>query len=143
MFSASHICRREDFFRFLDLEIKRARRYQNFFSVVRFELRNDGTKGTTSLKPLITLLREEIRETDVIGQTWDNEVMIILPHCDFSGAGVVNLRLNSLIRDFHFGDDGFKMKSGLVCFPVEGTDMAEILNKLEVRNAEGSSMGTN
>jgi len=124
MFSASHICRREDFFRFLDLEIKRARRYQNFFSVMRFELGNDGTTGTRSLKPLMALLREEIRETDVIGQTWDNEVMIIFPHCDFLGASVVKLRLNSLIKDFHFGDDGFKINSGLVCFPVEGTDMA-------------------
>jgi hypothetical protein len=147
MFPTNHICLREDFFRLLDLEIKRARRYQNFFSVMRFELQSgeEKTPGNPErgLKSLVELLREDIRETDVIGQTWDNEIMIILPYCDYSGADVVKTRLNSLVRDFQFGENSFKINSALVCFPIEGTDMTEILNRLKVCKPRMTVTGMN
>ena len=130
---AGQIFAREAFLLFLDLEIKRARRYQNFFSVMRFRLSGGGGgtgSQTNSLKSLAKLLRGEVRETDVLGQTKKNEIMLILPYCDSSGADVVNSRLNGLIRDFHFGKEEFKIDSGLVCFPVEATDMTEILKRL-------------
>jgi len=134
MFDSVGIFAREAFLLFLDLEIKRARRYQNFFSVMRFELCSEGkkpkSKGAKSLKSLLKLIREEMRETDVIGQTRDNEVMILLPYCDCAGANCVNMRLGDIIKDFHFGNREFTINSGLVCFPVEANDMAEIMNKL-------------
>ncbi len=145
MFSKSHLFARQDFFRFLDLEIKRARRYQNFFAVMRFELRGEGVKKAKiqakGLEPLIKLLRGEIRETDVIGQTKKNEIMIILPYCDSSGADIVKIRLNNLVEDFRSGKGEFKIKSGLVCFPMEGTDMAEILTNLGTVNARVRGIG--
>jgi len=123
----------------LDLEIKRARRYQNFFAVMRFEVNEEVAKKAkiqaNGLESLVKLLRGEIRETDVIGQTDQNEIMIILPYCDSSGADVVKIRLNNLVRDFRSGKGEFKIKSGLVCFPMEGTDMAEILTNLGTVNA--------
>ncbi len=135
MLVVDRIFAREAFLQFLDLEIKRARRYQNFFSVMRFELCDDNGKGTKrqtkSLRSLIELVTGEVRETDVVGRTTNNEIMIILPYCDSSGADVVNTRLNSLIRDFHFGNRGVKVNSGLVCFPVEANEMTEILNRLK------------
>lgn len=146
MMVAGHIFARETFLLFLDFEIKRARRYQNFFSVVRFELSGGGGGAgsqTKSLKSLVKLLRGEVRETDVLGQTKKNEIMIILPYCDSSGADVVNTRLNGLIRDFHFGKEEFKIDSGLVCFPVEATDMTEILNRLNTSPQSSPLEGMN
>ena len=138
---------REDFYRFLDLEIKRARRYQNFFSVIRFEMLAQSEAWTKRqekhFKSLVNLLREEIRDADVIGQTWNNEVMIILPHCDQSGANVVQTRLGGVIKDFHFGKNDFKVNSDLVCFPVEGTDMPAILEKLSAHNKGSLAVGMN
>jgi hypothetical protein len=138
---------REDFYRFLDLEIKRARRYQNFFSIIRFEMLARTKPWTRRqekhFKSLVNLLREEIRDADVIGQTWDNEVMIILPHCDQSGANVVQMRLSGVIKDFHFGKNDFKVNSDLVCFPVEGTDMPAILEKLSAHHEESLVIGMN
>lgn len=135
MLSTNHIFAREDFFRLLDLEIKRARRYQNFFSVMRFELHEERTRGTRvqgkSLKSLAKLLREEIRETDVIGQTTKNEIMIIFPYCDSSGADIVNRRLNGVVEDFHLGEKGFQIKFALISFPVHANDMTEILSRLK------------
>lgn len=135
MLAVGHVFAREAFLHFLDLEIRRARRYQNFFSVMRFELRNEGAEMTTSqtksLKSLVKLLRGEVRETDVFGQTREDEIMIILPYCDSAGADVVNTRLKSLISDFHTDSRGFKINSGLVCFPGEANDMTEILNRLK------------
>ena len=140
MFSRSHLFVREDFFRFLDLEIKRARRYQNLFGVLRFELYNSGpgvrTNPEKGLKSVSKLLRDEIRETDILGQTKRNEIMILLPYCDSSGSEVVYTRLDRLIRDFHFGNHEFRINSSYVCFPTEGTDMAEILNKLEAHKVD-------
>jgi len=147
MFYGSLICLRDDFYRFLDLEIKRARRYQNFFTVIRFEMLAEGKQWTQKqekrFKSLANLLREEIRDADVIGQTWDNEIMIILPHCDQSGANVVQTRLNGVIKDFHFGNNDFKINSDRVCFPGEGTDMPEILKKVSAHNTDSLLMGMN
>ncbi len=137
MLSRNHVFERDEFFRLLDLEIKRARRYQNFFSVMRFALHENGARATTvrakSLNSLVKLLKGEIRETDVLGHTKKNEIMIILPYCDSSGADIVDSRLNSLIKEFRLGKDEFKIIFRLVCFPTEGTDMAEILKNLEGR----------
>jgi GGDEF domain-containing protein len=145
MFSRNHVFTGENFFRLLDLEIKRARRYQNLFGVLRFELNNRGSTISGNLgkdlKFVLKLVREEIRETDVLGQTEKNEIMVILPYCDSSGLEVVYARLNNLIRDFHFGDHQVKVHSGFVCFPMEGTDMEEILNKLETRRVSGGPPG--
>ena len=143
MFVAEQVFAREAFMHYLNLEIKRARRYQNFFSVMRFELELrdnhvDGIKKReSSLKSLLKLLREEIRETDILGQTRENEVMVLLPYCDCSGADVVNMRLSGVIRDFYFGNEEFNVKCGLACFPVEATDMLEILKKLVPRPVYG------
>lgn len=146
MFSRNHIFAREDFFRLLDLEIKRARRYQNLFGVVRFELKEHGHGGIQNqgknLRFMLKLLREEIRETDLLGQTEKNEVMILLPYCDSSGSEVVYARLDSLIKDFRFGKEKLKVSSGFVCFPMEGNDMTEILKKLQTRNINREASGT-
>jgi GGDEF domain-containing protein len=113
---------------------------------MRFELFDDarGTKGQTrSLKSLIKLIKEEVRETDIMGATNKNEIMIIFPYCDSSGAEIVNTRLSNLIRDFHFGTKGFKIDFGLVCFPVEATDMSEILKKLKSTSQPAPQAGLN
>ena len=141
MFSKSHVFVREDFFRFLDLEIKRARRYQNLFGILRFELCNSKPNGTgnqgESLKFLLKLLQDEIRETDVLGQTEKNEVMIILPYCDSAGSRIVHSRLDALVRDLRLADNAFKINSAFVCFPMEGTDIQDILHRLVARSSNG------
>ncbi len=145
MFSAKHVFTREDFFQFLDLEIRRAQRYQNFFSVMKLELPRKRTTAANNqlktLKALVKLLREEIRETDVIGQTNKSEIMILLPYCDSSGADVVNRRLSSLVEDFHFGEEGLQVKFGLISFPVQANDMAEILYRLNERPQDAAVSG--
>jgi GGDEF domain-containing protein len=143
MFSRGHVFRREDFFRLLDLEIKRARRYQNLFGVLRFELHGREAAMSRNLgkdvKFVVKLLQEEIRETDVLAQTEKNEIMVILPYCDSSGSEIVHARLNNLIRDFHFGNQNVTVRSGVVCFPMEGTDMEEVLDKLGTQSVRGGS----
>jgi len=143
MFSEGPVFVRDDFFQLLDLEIKRARRYQNLFGLLRFELLDTGGTDTggrhKSLRSLLQLVREEIRETDLVGQTKKNEIMILLPYCDSIGSEVVYGRLNSLVRDFHFGNDQLKVISGYVCFPMEGTDMGEILNRLTDKSRDAAS----
>ncbi|MBW2123982.1 MAG: diguanylate cyclase [Deltaproteobacteria bacterium] len=139
MFSEGPVFVRDDFFQLLDLEIKRARRYQNLFGLLRFELFNTGkdTGGRNkSLRPLLRLVREEIRETDLVGQTKKNEIMVLLPYCDSIGSEIVCGRLTNLVKDFHFGNDELKVLSGYVCFPMEGTDMGEILNRLTHKTQE-------
>jgi hypothetical protein len=143
----NHVYRGEDFFRLLDFEIKRARRYQNFFSVMRFALQGDGGSEESSqeerLKYLLNLVREEIRETDLIGQTTRNEIMIILPYCDPAGAKVVNTRLNRLVNDFHFDEEGLQVRSGLTIFPVQANNMTEILDSLNMAPKDTAPTGMN
>jgi hypothetical protein len=146
MLAIDRIVAREVFLHFLDLEIKRARRYQNFFSVMRFELCNEGEETRSqpkSSRSLGKLLEGEVRETDVVGQMKKNEFMILLPYCDSLGADVVNKRLKSLIRDFHLGERGLRIKSALISFPVQANDMNEILIRLNGNPRKSPISGMN
>jgi GGDEF domain-containing protein len=143
MFSGNHIFMREDFLRLLDLEIRRARRYQNLFGLLKFELQNRAFHGMVgngkSLKFVLKLLSDELRETDVLGQTNENEVMVILPYCDPLGSETVHRRLSDILNELHLSDRGVQVQSRCACFPKEGTDMEEMLTKLETTNGDDPS----
>jgi hypothetical protein len=87
----SRILKHEIFLYLLDLEVKRARRYQNFFSVLILKLvqlsNKDNSRGLHNCyNQLSHLLREEFRESDILASLGENKLVALLPYADMSAG---------------------------------------------------------
>ena len=131
MFAFGHVFNRQSFLFLLDLEIKKAQRYQNYLSLLSFTFdylnpylpKNPGI----SLKTMGNLLKDELRETDVIGQGGANRLLVMLPYSDMLGAQKVRRRLEQTLRDYGFGTRGFAIQIDEVCFPTHATSTEDLL----------------
>lgn len=120
----------------LELEIKRSLRYQNFVSLLLIET-NPGTMGEDNVFPLpplekiIFLLRNEIRETDLIASAKENLITLVLLYSDKVSANKVAVRLHSCMRNY-FGSEINNSRTffslGGACFPSHATDPAGLLS---------------
>ena len=130
MFAFGHVFNRQSFLLLLDLEIKRARRYQNYLSVLSLTLGplnpSLGENPTISLKTLANLLRDELRESDLVGEAGTNRLLVMLPYADMSGAHKVRERLEQILQDYGFGEKGLAVVIGEVCFPTHATNIDDL-----------------
>ena len=74
-------------FNLLDIEVKRSRRYQNFFCILVLKLNrisnhDNGIQQRSCYKKMAHLLKEELRESDIVGILSDNSIAAILPYGD-------------------------------------------------------------
>ena len=131
MFAFGHVFNRQSFLFLLELEIKRAHRYQNYLSLLSLtfgHLNPSLENPSISLKTLANLLKDELRETDAIGQGGTaNRLLVMLPHADMTGAHKVKERLGQIIQDYGFGAKGLTIEIGEVCFPTHATNTDDLL----------------
>jgi hypothetical protein len=118
----------------LDLEVKRARRYQNFLCLMSLKIERcakDGEEANflSCHRTLINLLMEEIRESDVIGSLELNKLIVLLPYADAKAGAYVKSRFEDVLKYFDFKNNGFEIVVDQVCFPVHGTDTTDLLKK--------------
>ena len=131
----NRILNREIFLYLLDREVKRGRRYQNFFCLLILELihlsREDNRHGLwTCYKKLTDLLKEEFRESDLLGSLSENRLAVLLPYADLSAGGQAQSHFESRLKYYDFKSDGYEVKIDKICFPVDGTDVAGLGKKL-------------
>ena len=129
------ILNRELFLSMLDLEVKRARRYQNFFSILKLKLSPlPGFENGSDLKPccrtLTDLLAKELRESDIFSSLVDDQWVILIPYADSSDIGLLRLRLMGSLEYYDFKTKGYEVRADLVCFPIDGTNTADLIEKL-------------
>jgi PleD family two-component response regulator len=134
MFVFGHVFNRDSFLFLLDLEIKRARRYQNFLSLLSLTLRDldpspRGNPGV-SLKNLAYLLKDELRDTDFVGEGGANRLLVMLPYADMAGVDKVKEKLEKIFQDYGFEAEGNAIEIGEVCFPTHGTNVEELLKRV-------------
>lgn len=132
---AERICDWPAFLYFMDLEVKRARRYQNFFAVLILELskmvsaaKEGDLEG--SRRKLMQMTMEELRESDVISRIGGQRVAVLLPYADGAAAGHAKLRCEGMLKLYAFGEEGYQVKIEAVCFPNDSTDTAELLQRI-------------
>jgi GGDEF domain-containing protein len=129
------ILNREVFFQLLDLEVKRARRYQNFFSLLIMRLRRL-TGGLESGAPqgcyqkLCGLLSEELRANDILGALDRDRIVALLPYADGIAVDSVKTRFEGNLRYFSFYDEGFELEMERFCFPTDGADTGDLIQRL-------------
>ena len=122
------------FFYLLDLEVKRARRYQNFLcilllKVTRLPHHEQGNGVQTCLNMMRNLLLQEIRESDIPGSLGENRLAILLPYADMTAGDQAKSRLESILRYLDLGSRGCEVAIDQICFPVNGTNPADLIKK--------------
>jgi len=138
MFAFGNVLNRQSFLFLLDLEIKRAQRYQNFLSLLSLTFGHldpsVGENARISLKTLANLVKGELRDTDIVGQDAGNRLLVMLPYADMAGAHTVRERLEKILYEYGFGRKGFTVEINEVCFPSHATtfdDLFQMAGNLE------------
>jgi len=128
------ILNRDLFLFLLDLEVKRARRYQNFLCLVFFKIKQFSREGNVGglkdcYQTLSDLLVEQIRESDIIGSIELGKLLVLLPYADSQAGAHVKSRFEDALRYYDFRSKGFEIIIDQVCFPVNGTDTIDLIKK--------------
>jgi GGDEF domain-containing protein len=135
------ILNKELFLYLLDLEVKRGRRYQNFLSILILDLialpkGNEGTDLETSYQMLTSLLKDELRETDIFGALGEKRLIVLLPYADLAAGTLAKSRFENILGHYDFKSKGYKVQIHQVSFPMNGTDTADLVKQLVVPAAQ-------
>src|SRR3990170_378004 len=129
----SRILNKDLFLYLLDLEVKRARRYQNFLSLLMLNLKqlskDDGKYFLVCQQALGRLLSAELRETDLLGSLGKNSLVVLLPYADPSAGGIAKSRFEDILKYYDFRNKGFEVLVDQRCFPLNGTDAIDLIGE--------------
>jgi PleD family two-component response regulator len=130
----SRILNKDQFLYLLDLEVKRARRYQNFLSILFLKFiqcSNDeqGKDLQSCHQALNNLLMGEMRETDILGSLGENKLVVLLPYADVSAGDLAKSRFVDTLKYYDFRSKGYEVEIDQICFPINGTDTIDLIKK--------------
>ncbi len=143
------VLERDVFQYFLDLEIKKAMRYQHFFSLLIIEpdLIDDNVIRAEILKTMANLIKEEVRTTDVIGRMGKNNFYVILFHAETSNTFSVAERIRSRIESYAFKKNNGATKEtisvGGACFPTHANELVNLVRNATEMICEAKNNGGN
>ncbi len=128
------ILNRDLFLFLLDLEVKRARRYQNFICIMLLKIKQfsqeaDGGGLETCYRAVSNLLTEEIRESDVVGSLELDKLVVLLPYADVRAGIHVQSRFKDALEYYNFKSKGFEITIDQVCFPINGLATMDLIRK--------------
>ena len=136
----------------LDLEIRRSERYKLSFSLVfidldRFKLVNDSRghlTGSDVLRECAGLLRQCVRDVDVLFRYGGDEFTILLVESSEQGAAIVAERIRSTIESFHFQQESgsplrLTATIGYATYTENATDKKSILEMADRAMYHGKS----
>lgn len=132
---SGRILARDMFLNLLDIEVKRARRYQNFFCILVMKLNqvarhDNGTLQNECYRKMTHLLEEELRESDILGTLGNDCVAALLPYGDDAAGDLTRTRFEGTLKYYDFKNDGYEVKIEQVCFPMDGTDTSDIVKRV-------------
>ena len=130
------ILTRAMFLSILEIEVKRARRYQNFLCLIIFRIKpfsgeqnRGGLEGCR--RALGDLLSAEMRESDIIGSLELDKVVVLLPYADVKAGAHVKSRFEEALKYYDFNDKGFEIMVDQSCFPIDATDTSDLIRKAQ------------
>ncbi len=136
---SSRIVSRDLFLYLLDLEVKRARRYQNFLCLLLLNFDQSPIASEANLPScheiFSNLLMDETRETDILGSLGEKTLAILLPYADNAAGTHAKARFEGALKCFDSERKGYRIRIEQVCFPINGTDTNDL-----IRNAFGHQM---
>jgi len=132
--SYGRVLDRDLFFFLLDLEVKRSRRYQNFLCLMLlkikpFSINDNGEKRDTYDQILRDILKEETRDSDIIGSLGKNRLAVLLPYADLKAGDHVKSRFENTLKYYELKDREFAIIFDQVCFPINGADTMDFIKR--------------
>ena len=141
----------------LDEEVERSRRYHNDVSLLmidadNFKGFNDSyghVAGDVALANIGRLLRDAVREVDVVARYGGEEFAVILPETGGAGAFVAAEKIRESIAAFEFLDaDGnrgprLSVSIGLASFPEHAEDKGALLRHADEALYQAKNFGKN
>ena len=133
------ILNKDLFLHLLDLEVKRARRYQNFYCLLLLKImplsnHDDQNNVRVCFQTLTDLLVGEVRESDILGSLGKDRLVILLPYADVSAGGLAKSRLEGTLKYYDFESKGYQIMVDQICFPINGTNVGELVSKALEKN---------
>jgi diguanylate cyclase (GGDEF)-like protein len=106
-------------------------------------------QGNQALKQLAQVLKESVREVDVVTRYGGEEFAIVLPATMKSGALVAAEKIRSLVEQtpFHFGEaapsENLTVSVGLATIPIDAAEPEEVIRKADRALYKAKSVGKN
>jgi len=124
--------------------INRAKRYKEDFTLIMLDIdhfkrvndRYGHLTGDEVLEKIATLIRQNIRDTDVAGRYGGEEFIIILPQADLSSARVLAERIRSIIESAEMKDSAGNVFAITVSLGLSGWERGEDAHSLISRADE-------
>jgi len=120
---SNYVLPKDQFKYLLNLECKRAERYQYFFSILLVELASLDSRST-NLSAMSDLIRNLIRESDTMGRVQYNRLAILLCFADNPSSiskRIVKRIQNEIPRTL--------IKVGEACFPVNASKAEDLISR--------------
>jgi diguanylate cyclase (GGDEF)-like protein len=135
---SGRVLNRDLFLFLLDLEVKRARRYQNFLCLVLLKIRpflkEDDAGGIETCHDILrNLLAEEVRESDIIGSLETDKMVVLLPYADVKAAIHLKSRFEDALKYYDFKEKGVEVTIDQICFPVNGANTMDLIKKASAK----------
>jgi hypothetical protein len=114
----------------LDGELKRAVRSQNYLTLVTLEARRewDGMAVTAddgTVEEMAQIVRNEVRDTDLLGCTETGMLSLVLLDADFANSTRVIERLVQRMDHYDF-PTAMRVSVGAACYPTDAVDAASL-----------------
>lgn len=131
----------------LGMETRRAIRYSHFFSLCHLNIDQNHSQDRTVVYAVADIVRQTIRETDVIGLTEERTLSVLLLNTEIHNALQIGERMRIRVADQTFVADQQAVRLtasvGGVCFPTHGNDAATLLLRADEMLAEAKRLGGN
>jgi diguanylate cyclase (GGDEF)-like protein len=138
---------RETYHYLLKMETRRAVRYSHFFSLCHLSLDQEYLNDRTVVCSVADIVRETIRETDVIGLSEERTLSILLLNTEIQNALQIGERIRARVVDHTFVSEQQAIRLtpsiGGVCFPTHGNDAATLLLRADELMATAKRLGGN
>ncbi|MBI4379453.1 MAG: sensor domain-containing diguanylate cyclase [Nitrospinae bacterium] len=145
------------FVKSLNDELKRANRYQMNLSLIMidvdyFKTYNDShghLMGNDILKEVARILKNGIRDIDILARYGGEEFVIILPQTENKNAAAIAERIRMAVEDFKFYKGETQpagkvtISLGIAMFPDDGGTMAELIDKADKSLYQAKKEGRN
>ncbi|MEW5807439.1 MAG: sensor domain-containing diguanylate cyclase [Acidobacteriota bacterium] len=148
---------RKYFMQRLGFEINKAEKEGTQISIFIFDIDffkayNDGNghlAGDEALKVIGRLLREVVREDDLVARYGGEEFIVALPNTPKMGAIIVAEKIRKMFEDYHFPNQetlpGGKMtiSGGLSSFPEDGRSSTDLISHADQALYQAKAKGKN
>jgi diguanylate cyclase (GGDEF)-like protein len=144
------------FYRQLDLEIARANRYGNSFSLILFDIDNfkqlndtcGHQAGDDVLHELAKMLKSVSRETDIVVRYGGEEFIIVLPNTSEEQTIHLADRIRNTVEKHvflpnHGGGVHITLSGGVASYPLNADDAKSLLNASDVALYSAKTAGRN